>query len=132
MQQLFVGIIIGYIVGTICEKYLFTLGDLLLQRYSNNKQLEALKVQKLINGVESEIQLEGLDTQYEASLIHKDIYDIKSQMGGSDANLIGFDTNPYVKDEFDEDFDDFDEDPDEIEERKIGTSSKLIKNKIGF
>jgi len=86
----FLFLLLGLVLGVFCDRYIIPALDLVLQRYSNNKQLEAMKVQKNINIIENEIQMEALDTQYESALIEKDICDIRNNLQSQDMHLIGF------------------------------------------
>jgi len=88
--MLYLYLLIGLIAGTLAERYILPVFDLLMSSFSNNKQLEAMGVKKKMTVIENEIELEVLDSQYEATLIKKDIGDIMSQMQPQDTHVVGY------------------------------------------
>ena len=94
-----------FALGIITDRYLFQIFDLYLQNFMNKQELETAKVQLELDRLANTTKLELADTQYEFSLIQKDINDIG--YGGS-SHAIGFNIDNCRTD----DFDDFDDDED--------------------
>lgn len=119
----------GIIVGGIIDRYIIPICDLILQQFTNNKHLQTQKKQREINQVENDIALEALDTEYEGTLIQKDIYDIKMEMQKQDTNVIGFQHGGEEELEYPEDWDEEDEEEDCGCEKVVECK---YNNKIGF
>jgi hypothetical protein len=121
MEHLF--LLIGIILGGIIDRYIMPVLDLTLQKFANNKQLQAQKKQREISSVENEIELEALDTKYEGMLIQKDILDIQGQMQKQDTNAIGYQMGESLE---------YPEDWDEEEDLKSPSSESKYRDRIGF
>jgi hypothetical protein len=120
MNYLF--LLLGVFIGGIIDRYIMPVCDLILQKFSNNKQFEAQKLQREINRVEHEMVLEELDTKYEGALIQKDILDIEGDMQKQDTNVIGYQIDNRL--EYPEDWDE--------ETFKLTQDEITNRNKIGF
>ena len=151
--MLYLFLLIGLIVGTLAERYILPVFDLLMSSFSNNKQLETINIKKSlsavenemmletqkkqreINRVENDIALETLDTQYEAALIEKDILDIRAECKGRATNIIGYHMDEKHPEEDDEDWDDdFDLDKGcyDAAGKWVSAATNTYTGKIGF